>query len=78
MFKPSRWENPTREQSMSLLTFSLGKRGCQGQALANAEMNEILYKLISKFHFDIVEKGEPQNVLLFKPVGTVLSVKTVD
>ena len=78
MFKPSRWENPTREQSMSLLTFSLGKRGCQGQALANAEMNEILYKLISKFHFDIVEKGEPQSVLLFKPAGTVLSVKTVD
>ena len=78
MFKPRRWENPTREQSMSLLTFSLEKRGCQGQALANAEMNEILYKLISKFHFDIVEKGEPNSVLLFKPVGTVLSARGVN
>jgi len=77
-FKPSRWEDPTREQSMSLLTFSLGRRSCQGQALANAEMYEILYKLIRNFHFDIVEKGEPHSVLLFKPVGTVLSARIVN
>lgn len=77
-FKPSRWEDPTREQSMSLLTFSLGRRSCQGQALANAEMYEILYKLIRNFHFDIVEKGEPLNVILFKPVGTVLSARIVN
>jgi len=77
-FKPSRWEDPTREQSMSLLAFSLGRRGCQGQALANAEMNEILFKLIRNFHFDIVEKGEPRSVILFKPVGTVLSAQIVN
>lgn len=76
-FKPSRWENPTREQIASLMTFSYGKRSCQGQALANAEMYEILYKLCLNYHFHIVEPGEPQSVVLFKPVGTLLSLKKV-
>ena len=72
-FKPSRWEEPTKEQTMSIMTFSTGRRSCQGQGLATTEMNELLYRLVSKYNFDIVEKGEPHNVLLFKPVGTLLS-----
>lgn len=77
-FLPARWENPTNEQMKSLMTFSVGRRSCQGQGLASLEMNEILYKLISKYRFDIVEEGEPQCIVLFKPVGTLLSVSLAD
>ena len=77
LFKPSRWETATREQIASLMAFSYGRRSCQGQALANTEMHEILYKLCMDYHFDIIEKGEPQNLILLKPVGTLLSATKI-
>eukprot|EP00585_Thalassiosira_rotula_P022088 CAMPEP_0196222734 /NCGR_PEP_ID=MMETSP0912-20130531/45300_1 /TAXON_ID=49265 /ORGANISM="Thalassiosira rotula, Strain GSO102" /LENGTH=136 /DNA_ID=CAMNT_0041501607 /DNA_START=113 /DNA_END=523 /DNA_ORIENTATION=- len=77
-FMPDRWENATAEQTKSIMLFSVGRRGCQGQGLANLEMNELLYKLISKYRFDVVEEGEPQSIVFFKPVGTLLSVSLAD
>jgi cytochrome P450 len=74
-FLPSRWEEPTDDQLRSYLTFSAGRRNCQGQALAYAELHEILSVLVAKYEFDIVEPGEPQNIVLFKPIGTLLSAK---
>ena len=76
-FHPSRWENPTPEQNMSIMTFSLGRRSCQGKALANIELSEILHRLISKYSFEIEEEGIEANVILFKPVGTTLLVKCI-
>jgi cytochrome P450 len=75
VFNPARWENPTKDQTMSLLTFSYGMRNCLGQRLANAEMNEVLAKLCSTYEFSVIEEGEAQNVVLYKPVGTILSAK---
>jgi cytochrome P450 len=75
VFNPARWENPTKDQTMSLLTFSYGMRNCLGQRLANAEMNEVLAKLCSTYEFSTVDEGEAQNVVLYKPVGTILSAK---
>jgi len=77
-FSPDRWENATTEQTKSLMTFSVGRRSCQGLGLANLELNELLCKLVSKYRFDIVERGEPQCIVLFKPVGTLLSVSLAD
>jgi len=77
-FVPSRWEKPSDAELRSLMSFSAGLRNCQGQALANAEMAEILHRLITKYEFGIVEKGEPKNIVLFKPIGTYLSVKLAD
>lgn len=76
-FLPSRWENPTPEQTMSIMTFSVGRRSCQGQGLANIEMSLTLSRLISKYSFEIDEEGIEANVILFKPVGTRLLVKCV-
>ena len=76
-FLPERWENPSEEMNRCLLTFSAGSRGCQGQPLANAELHEVLAKLIQKYEFGIVEKGEPASLVLFKPMGTILSVSKV-
>ena len=76
-FLPSRWETPTKAQMMSMLTFSYGRRNCQGQALANAEVTEVLAKLCGTYEFDIVEEGEATNIVLFKPVGTILSARKV-
>jgi len=59
----------------TIMTFLVGYHSCQGQALAQAEMSEILYCLISMFEFGIMEKGEPQSVPLFKPVSTYLFIK---
>jgi len=74
-FIPARWENPSDAEMRSVMTFSAGYRNCQGQALAQTEMVEILHRLVSKYEFGIVEKGEPKSVVFFKPVGTYLSVK---
>lgn len=76
-FLPSRWENPTPEQTMSIMTFSVGRRSCQGKGIANIEMLLILSRLISKYSFEIDEEGIEANVILFKPVGTRLLVKCV-
>ena len=76
-FLPQRWDNPTEDMTRSLLTFGAGPRGCQGQPLANAELHEVLSMLIERYEFDVVEKGDPHHLVLFKPVGTILSVKKV-
>lgn len=74
-FHPSRWATADPTMMRSFMTFSVGRRNCQGQALANAELNEVLAKLIRNYEYNIVEEGEAQNVILFKPDGTILSVK---
>ena len=60
---------------MSFLTFSLGKRNCFDQALTYAEMYEILAKLCKNYEFGAVNEGNASNVALYKPQGTILSVK---
>ncbi len=72
-FKPTRWENPSEDMNKSMLTFSLGKRNCQGQALAYAEMTEILLKLCRDYEINVVNEGMATSTVLYRPVGTILS-----
>ncbi len=72
-FMPSRWENPSDDMNKSVLTFSLGKRNCQGQALAYAEMTEILLKLCRDYEINVVNEGRAVNLVLYKPEDAVLS-----
>jgi len=74
-FDPARWVSPSDDMMKSLFTFSLGRRNCQGQALAYAELHEIISKLCRKYEFGIVKEGEAQTMVLSKPVGTILSAK---
>lgn len=77
-FVPNRWDNATDEMNMSMLGFSLGRRNCQGQGLAIAEINEVIIKLIANFEFFIKEEGVAQNLILYKPVGTSLLARRVE
>ncbi len=72
-FMPSRWDNPSEEMNKSLLTFSLGRRNCQGQALAYAETTEILLKICRDYEIHVVDEGKALNLVMYKPVGTILS-----
>jgi len=72
-FMPSRWDDPSDDMNKSVLTFSLGKRNCQGQALAYAEITEILLKLCRDYEINIVDEGKATNAVLYRPVGTILS-----
>mmetsp|Transcript_4054 Transcript_4054/g.2394 ORF Transcript_4054/g.2394 Transcript_4054/m.2394 type:complete len:215 (-) Transcript_4054:107-751(-) len=72
-FIPSRWDDPSDDMNKSVLTFSLGKRNCQGQALAYAEITEILLKLCRDYEINIVDEGKATNAVLYRPVGTILS-----
>lgn len=74
-FDPSRWINATPETTRGYMTFSSGKRNCQGQALAYAEMHEVITRLICDYEFDIIEAGEAENLVLYKPTGTLLSAR---
>ena len=72
-FMPSRWEDPSEEMSKSMVVFALGRRNCQGQALAYAEMTDILLKLCRDYEISVVDEGRAANVALYKPLGTILS-----
>jgi len=87
-FLPSRWDadstvnqgltpEQTKQQSMDVMTFSLGKRNCLGQALATAELYEVLAQIIMQYEFKVVELGQPENLVLFKPVGTILAATKI-
>ncbi|CAB9499505.1 Phylloquinone omega-hydroxylase [Seminavis robusta] len=76
-FVPERWENPSPEQMKAFVNFVAGKRNCQGQSLAMAETTEVLARLCRDYKFDIVEAGQAENIVLFKPVGTVLRATKV-
>lgn len=78
MFKPRRWQKPSDAMMKAFMPFSLGMRSCQGQALAYAEMEVVLSKLITKFEFDVVEEGSMSCQTIHSPVKSILSLKSVN
>ena len=63
-FVPDRWKNSTAAMKLSVMGLSLGRHNCQGQGFALTEFNKLLIKLISKFEFSIMNKGNFQNQIL--------------
>ena len=76
-FQPSRWEHATEEQLQSFFPFAVGRRNCQGQALANAELVVVLERLVSHYEFHVVDEGRPEYFVTWKTVGTKLAVKRI-
>ena len=74
-FNPDRWYNATPEMKQSVLTFSLGVRNCVGQALATAELDSILPRIVSQYDFEIEEEGSLEFFLTLRHVGTKLRAK---
>ena len=59
-YKPERWEEPTKEMNEAWMSFGVGRRGCQGQALANAELSVFLAKLCSEFEWTVEKEGKEE------------------
>jgi len=78
-FVPERWINPSQEMkdAFSYVPFNAGTRACPGQALAMAEINSSLPRLLLKFRLELVEEGKLSSFLTFKYTGTRLRVKEI-
>jgi cytochrome P450 len=74
---PKRWENPTPEMQQSWMGFSLGRRNCVGQVLANAELSVVLAKLCCDYEWSVVVEGKGEYSVTLKTIGTVLKAKKV-
>jgi cytochrome P450 len=74
-FKPERWEHATPAMDDSIIPFALGPRACPGQALAMAEINSVLPKLLMEYSLELVEEGQLENVLTLKYRGSKILAK---
>jgi len=76
-FRPSRWENPTREMLDSFMPFSLGKHNCIGQVLAGAHLHTIVARICSEFELTLEDEGKADFFMTLKPVGARLKATRV-
>lgn len=76
-FIPSRWIDPSDDLSSAYFPFALGRRNCLGQALAIAELNNVLATLIAEYEFSVFEEGTVDYFLTLKPIGAKLIAKRV-
>jgi cytochrome P450 len=74
-FKPERWEHATPAMNDSIIPFALGPRSCPGQALAMAEINSALPKLLTEYSLELVEEGKLENLLTLKYTGSKVLAK---
>lgn len=76
-YDPSRWNEPSESMKRSYLPFSLGKRNCVGQNLAQIELHSMVAKIISMFELELVEEGTEENILTLRPVNTILRARAI-
>jgi len=55
----------------AFLPFAMGKQDCISQSLANAELHNIIPRIVSEFEFFLVEEGTVDFFLTLKPVNTL-------
>mmetsp|Transcript_2665 Transcript_2665/g.3561 ORF Transcript_2665/g.3561 Transcript_2665/m.3561 type:complete len:490 (+) Transcript_2665:208-1677(+) len=77
LFKPRRWIDPSKEAVAALQPFSIGRRSCVGQNLAQAEMQNVLARLCSDFRFHCKDEGINTYAGTWKPYKSRLTVEKV-
>lgn len=77
MFMPQCWESTTDEQKVAWISFSLGRRNCNGQLLANIKMELVLARLISEYDWNIVDEGHAKYSFTLKTIGTMLQATRI-
>jgi len=77
-FRPGRWMDADKEMMQALVPFSLGKRNCIGQRLADAELYCCLAMLFSKYKFELVVEGTPVYFMNLKYIGAKLRPSRID
>ena len=84
-FLPDRWLEPKDaaaraeldELKTSFFPFSLGRRNCVGQAVAQAEIRLVLARLVRKFRFEVDKLPAIDYALTLKPAGGLLRAVAV-
>ena len=76
-FVPSRWENPSNDALLALMPYSVGRRNCVGQAMANAELHVIIAELIRRYEFTVAEEGFTDYYVTLKNTGCLLRATPV-
>ena len=76
-YRPSRWENPTREMLDSFMPFSLGTRRCIGQTLAGAQLHTVVARICSEFELTVEDEGKVEFLMTLKPIGARLKARKV-
>mmetsp|Transcript_14897 Transcript_14897/g.21194 ORF Transcript_14897/g.21194 Transcript_14897/m.21194 type:complete len:346 (+) Transcript_14897:1059-2096(+) len=75
-FDPSRWINPSKGAVDALMPFSVGRRNCVGQSLANAETHAVIARLAAEYNFEIKKEGDVNaDCLTLNKKGTWLLAK---
>jgi len=74
-FVPERWLNPTDAMKDAFVPFATGNRNCAGQALAKAQIDSVLPRLITTFDFQLECEGELDCFLTLKYAGARLKAK---
>mmetsp|Transcript_6766 Transcript_6766/g.9877 ORF Transcript_6766/g.9877 Transcript_6766/m.9877 type:complete len:141 (+) Transcript_6766:1177-1599(+) len=82
-FIPSRWENnaanggDNADMIAAFLPFSIGRRNCVGQALANAELHVTIAELIRRYEFTVQDPGFTDYYVTLKIVNCMMWVKPI-
>lgn len=76
-FRPERWLHATDAMNEYLLSFAAGPRNCIGQALALAELESVLPRLVMAYDFKVEEEGRLEYFLTLKFRGTRLRATKV-
>jgi cytochrome P450 len=80
LFKPDRWapDHPSAAKMRELFfPFSLGKRNCIGQNLANLELKVVLAAVCRSFRFELASEVDHDYFLTLKPVNAHMRVHSV-
>jgi len=78
VYRPSRWIDPSEKAVNTLQSFSVGRRGCLGKRLAQAEIRNVIAMICTEFEFRCEDKGTPTFTVLLKPSGCRISVRRID
>ena len=85
-FRTERWlesldskgSDQGREQlATAYMPFSLGRRNCVGQALAQSQLNTVLPMLFADYHWEVVQAPISETFLTTKPAGLLLRAHRV-
>jgi cytochrome P450 len=74
-FVPSRWDNPTEDMLKAYIPFAIGKRNCQGMALAYLELHSVIARLTSLYEMKVVDEGTPHYLITLRPDRSKLLFK---
>lgn len=77
-FDPERWANPTPAMMAAYQPYSVGRRNCVGQALAQAELQVVTATLVHRFAWTVVDEGVTDYYVTLKNTGCRLRAVPVE